>query len=112
MQEHRLDFCYRYPDPLLKNLKQIYGYKLENYWSTSQCGIWTSDKHGFPETGDPQLFLPFREPYIYSKADDLAPAKYNTGAEVRNSLVASGCILNGTVENSVLFKQVFVKGTA
>mgnify|MGYP000816419236 CR=1 FL=1 len=40
--------------------------------------------------------------------DDLAPAKYNTGAEVRNSLVASGCIINGTVENSVLFKQVFV----
>ena len=49
-----------------------------------------------------------QEPYIYSKVDDLAPAKYNTGAEVRNSLVASGCIINRTVENSVLFKQVFV----
>ena len=27
---------------------------------------------------------------------------------VKNSLVASGCIINGTVENSVLFKKVFV----
>ena len=27
---------------------------------------------------------------------------------VKNSLVASGCIINGTVENSVLFKDVFV----
>ena len=27
---------------------------------------------------------------------------------MKNSLVASGCIINGTVENSVLFKDVFV----
>ena len=27
---------------------------------------------------------------------------------MKNSLVASGCIVNGTVENSVLFKKVFV----
>ena len=45
---------------------------------------------------------------IYSKAMDLAPAKYNEGADVRNSLIASGCIINSKVENSVLFKKVFV----
>ena len=39
---------------------------------------------------------------------DLPPAKYNPGAVVKNSLVASGSIINGTVENSVLFKKVFV----
>ena len=51
----------------------------------------------------------FREyPEIYSKVDDLPPAKYNPGAEVKNSLVSSGCILNGSVENSVLFKKVYI----
>ena len=30
------------------------------------------------------------------------------GSDVRNSLVASGAIINGTVEGSVLFKKVFV----
>ncbi len=40
-----------------------------------------------------------------TKIGDLPPAKYNPGAEVKNSLVASGCIINGTVENSVLFKK-------
>jgi len=40
-------------------------------------------------------------PEIYSKIDDLPPAKYNPGAEVKNSLVSSGCIINGYVENSV-----------
>ncbi len=49
-----------------------------------------------------------QEPTIKTKIDDLPPAKYNPGAQVKNSLVASGCIINGTVENSVLFKDVFV----
>ena len=47
-------------------------------------------------------------PDVYSKVQDLPPAKYNAGSNVKNSLVASGCIINGTVEHSVLFKKVFV----
>ena len=47
-------------------------------------------------------------PDIYSKVEDLPPAKYNYGANVSNSLVSCGCIVNGTVENSVLFKDVYV----
>ena len=47
-------------------------------------------------------------PGVYSKVSDLPPAKYNPGAVVKNSLVASGTIVNGTVENSILFKKVFV----
>jgi len=51
----------------------------------------------------------FRQsPSIYSKIDDNPPAKYNPGCQVRNSLVSSGCIINGTVEDSVIFKKVFV----
>ena len=45
---------------------------------------------------------------VYSKIEDMPPAKYNPGAEVTNSLVSAGCIINGKVENSVLFKKVFV----
>ena len=47
-------------------------------------------------------------PDIYSKIDDLPPAKYNVGVQVKNSLISSGSIINGTVENSVIFKKVFV----
>ena len=42
------------------------------------------------------------------KVSDLPPAKYNPGSVVKNSLVASGSIINGTVENSILFKKTFV----
>ena len=47
-------------------------------------------------------------PDIYTKVDDLPPAKYNYGSNVHNSLVSSGCIINGTVENSVLFKKIYI----
>ena len=47
-------------------------------------------------------------PEIYSKIDDLPPAKYNPGNVVKNSLISSGCIINGQVENSILFKDVYV----
>ena len=51
----------------------------------------------------------YREyPSIYSKIDDLPPAKFNGGAVVKNSLISSGCIINGNVTDSVLFKKVFV----
>ena len=51
----------------------------------------------------------FRQhPDVYSKVEDLPPAKYNGDAAVSNSLIASGSIINGTVEDSVLFKKVYI----
>jgi glucose-1-phosphate adenylyltransferase len=49
---------------------------------------------------------------IYTKIKDEVPARYMPGAKVTNSIVANGCIIEGTVENSVLFRSVYVgKGT-
>ena len=45
---------------------------------------------------------------IYTKTQDSPPAKYLPGAEVKNSLVAASCILAGTVENSILFRNVTI----
>ena len=47
-------------------------------------------------------------PEIYSKVDDLPPAKYNVGAQVKNSLVASGTIVNGVIEDSVIFRATYI----
>ena len=43
---------------------------------------------------------------ILTKTQDSPPAKYLPGAKVRNSMVAASCILEGTVENSILFRGV------
>ena len=51
----------------------------------------------------------FRQyPNIYSKQSDNPPAKFNDGSTVKNSLISSGSVINGTVENSLIFKKVFV----
>ena len=49
---------------------------------------------------------------IYTKVRDEVPAKYGLQAKVMNSLVADGCIIEGQVENSIIFRGVKVgKGT-
>ena len=45
---------------------------------------------------------------VYTKTRDDAPALYRAGADVKNSLVADGCVIEGTVENCVLFRGVHV----
>ena len=91
-----------------KDLKRIYGYELTSYWSSiSTVMSYYRTNMDFLNKDIRDHF--FREyPAVYSKIDDNPPAKYNPPCVVTNSLVASGCIINGTVENSVLFKKVYV----
>lgn len=49
---------------------------------------------------------------IYTKVKNDMPAKYGLNAKVKNSLIADGCIIEGEVENSILFRGVKIgKGT-
>ena len=86
----------------------IYGYKMKGYWNNiSTVDSYYQTNMDFLKPEVRQYF--FKEaPRIYSKVDDLPPAKYNEGSDVRNSLVASGSIINGKVENSILFKEAFI----
>lgn len=45
---------------------------------------------------------------IYTRVRDIAPAKYGIDCSVKSSVIADGCIIEGTVENSVLFRGVKV----
>ena len=106
-EEERHDFV---TDILIryKNLKRMYGYEIKDYWSNiSTVAAYYRTNMDFLDPKVRNYF--FKEhPEIYSKVSDLPPAKYNPGAVVKNSLVASGSIVNGTVENSILFKKTFV----
>jgi len=57
-----------------------------------------------------QLFDPRRP--IYTKVHDDMPARYGLGAIVSNSIVSDGCVIDGEISNSVLFRDVHIgKGT-
>lgn len=45
---------------------------------------------------------------IYTKVKDEPPSRYTHESRVRNALVANGCRIEGTVENSILFRGVQV----
>jgi len=46
---------------------------------------------------------------IYTKVKNDPPTKYSHHSDVSNSLLANGCLIDGTVKNSVLARQVKVK---
>lgn len=49
---------------------------------------------------------------ILTKVRNSAPTKYCSGAKITNSLVADGCMIEGEVENSIIFRGVKIgKGT-
>ena len=50
-----------------------------------------------------QELFPSNRP-ILTRVRDQVPAKYGLGAAVKNSLVADGCIIEGAVENSIIFR--------
>ena len=107
VEDERYDFV---SDILIRyrNVKEIYGYEINSYWSniaTVDAYYQTNMDFLRPEVRG-HFFKEY--PGICTKVSDLPPAKYNPGSSVKNSLVASGSIVNGTVENSVLFKKVFV----
>jgi len=49
---------------------------------------------------------------IYTKTKDSVPTKHTASADVRQSLVANGCIVEGSVERSVLFRDIRVGKSA
>ena len=49
---------------------------------------------------------------IYTKVRNSPPTQYAASSKVTNSLIADGCIIEGTVENSILFRGVKVNKNA
>lgn len=87
---------------------KVYGYCFDGYYSQIdsiqsyyQANMEIMDRdnrHALFNLVDP----------IYTKVRDEAPAKYGLDAAVKSSMVADGCVIEGTVENSILFRGVKV----
>jgi glucose-1-phosphate adenylyltransferase len=57
-----------------------------------------------------EVFNPARP--VYTKVRNSAPTIYTKDAKVKNSLIADGCVIEGEVENSIIFRGVRIrKGT-
>ncbi len=96
-------------DILAKNVQsmRIFGYKFDGYYAgiTSLPRYFRYSMEMLDKDVRHELFGA-RD--IYTKVRDSAPSKYIEGASVKNSLVSDGCVIEGTVENSILFRGVNV----
>ncbi len=95
--------------PQLNTLK-VHGYRYDGY-----CVRISGIKNYFDENmkllDNENLDALFSAP-VYTKIRDDNPTRYIGGAKVKNAMVADGCVIEGEVENCILFRGVKIgKGT-
>ncbi len=87
---------------------KIIGYEFDGYYSKIYS-MFSYYKANMALLNSENLDNLFKEKYpIYTKVRDNPPAKFAIGSNAKKSLIADGCIIEGTVENSVLFRGVKV----
>lgn len=98
-------------DAIIKKMggMRVYGYEFEgqvfsvdslkSYYATSMAFL-KSDMRN-------QIFNPERP--IYTKTKDQSPTKYGDNAVCENSFISDGCVIEGTVINSILSRGVKVE---
>ncbi len=99
----REDLVVRY-----RNHLNIMCYELDSYWSS----IATTEmfyKTNMDFLNDEIRTAMFREgARVFTKPKDLPPVKYNFSSTVKNSIVGRGSIVDGSILNSVVFRDVKV----
>lgn len=87
----------------------IYAYQYDGYFNRINCmkSYYDANLSLINPENSRRLFL--SKAPIYTKVRDNAPCKYGIYASVKNSFIADGCIIEGEVENSVIFRGVKVE---
>lgn len=109
--EGRNDFV---ADILIRYRKvlQVGGYHFDGYWETlNSLESYFKTNMDFLQQ-DIRNYFTKTYPYISTKPRDEPPVKYNSRAQVRGALISGGSIVNGRIENSILFSNVFVGDNA
>ena len=88
---------------------RVFGYRYNGYWQdvgTIQS-FWEANMALLDD--DPELDLYDKDWVIHTRSEERAPAKVGPTAQVHRSLISHGCVIDGTVVNSVLSPGVRVE---
>ncbi len=96
---------------LLAAGKKVYGYKYRGYWGYTRTveEYWRSNMNLLGD--NPSIDMEawgLRTNMDHRGIRDAQPALIGSDATVQNSMVYNGCVVEGTVRNSILFPGVFV----
>ncbi len=86
----------------------VQGYKYDGYYAK------ITDMNSYFEENmklleDENLDALFAKNPVYTKIRDDNPTRYIAGSKAKNVMVADGCVIEGDVENSVLFRGVKIE---
>ena len=96
-------------DVLLPQLNKlnVQAYKYEGYIARI-CDMKSYFDENMKLLDDYNLDALFSGGPVYTKIRDDNPTRYIEGAKIQNAMVADGCVIEGEVENSILFRGVRV----
>ena len=97
---------------LMQQDYRVYGYKFSGYWGYTRTieEYWQSNMDLLGE--NPQIDLEkwgFRTNLDHRNIRDFQPLLVGEQAKINNSLIYNGCIIEGEVNNSIIFPGVQVK---
>lgn len=103
---------YQQAIPYVKNTAKIKAYRFDGYYAEidSLARYLSANMELLDKEVRDEVFNPARP--VYTKVRNSAPTIYTKDAKVKNSLIADGCVIEGEVENSIIFRGVRIrKGT-
>ena len=109
LSDDRVDFGRHVIPDMLAAGARVFGYRYNGYWQdvgTIQS-FWEANMALLED--DPELDLYDPDWVIHTRSEERAPAKVGPTAQVHRSLISHGCVINGTVVNSVLSPGVRVE---
>ena len=94
---------------LLANGEKVYAYNFEGYWKDvgTIASLWETNMDLLGD--EPILDMSQKWFRIYSRNFARPPQYLGPDAKIANSMISEGCVINGTVENSVLSGGVVIE---
>lgn len=88
---------------------KVVGYRFDGYLSTitDTTGYFRVSMDLMDSNVRKDLFI--SDNRILTKVKDMVPTRYMDNAEVSSGFIADGCVIDGKVENSILFRGVTVE---
>lgn len=98
---------------MLRDGQRLFAYEFQGYWKDvgTLDSLWEANLDLIvpPKNGRQVLDLYGKSMKIYSRSNYMPPQYIGDDANVEQSMISEGCVIHGSVDNSVLFSGVTVE---
>ncbi len=109
LSPERVDFGQDVLPHMVRSGRRVFAYPFDGYWQDVGTveSYWQANLDLLSD--QPAIDLYDRSWLVYTKSEERAPATIGAEAQVHRSMISHGCVVEGTVEHSVLSPGVRVE---